>query len=149
MCQQQKWLDQVLTAEGCLAQISEALTRCPTPRCLRGVPEIRRDTEGYHSALRDWVARDADSRFALSPDEVIARSRPRDADKAWGHAHFQLASQLEIEGHHAAAVLHYREAHRLVPDSWTFRRKAWSLEKVGSDAIASFWQGPDPESSEA
>jgi Flp pilus assembly protein TadD len=111
--------------------------------------KIRRDTEGYHSALRDWVARGADSRFALSPDEVIDRSRPRDADKARGHAHFQLASQLEIEGHHAAAVQHFREAHRLVPDSWTFRRQAWSLEKVGNDAMARFWQGPDPKSPEA
>lgn len=111
--------------------------------------KIRRDTEGYHAALRDWVANGAASRFALSPDEVVERSRPRDADKARGHAHFQLASQLEIEGHHAAAVRHFREAHRLVPDSWTFRRQAWSLEKVGDDALARFWQGPDPKSPEA
>ena len=111
--------------------------------------KIRRDTEAYHAALRDWVARGADSRFALSPDEVIARSRPRDADKALGHAHFQLASQLEMDGHHAAAIRHFREAHRLVPDCWTFRRQAWSLEKVGNDALARFWQGPDPKSPEA
>lgn len=111
--------------------------------------KIRRDTEGYHAALRDWVARGADSRFALSPDAVIERSRPRDADKARGHAHFQLAAQLEIDGHRAAAVRHFREAHRLVPDSWTFRRQAWSLEKGGPDAIARFWQGPDPKSPEA
>jgi hypothetical protein len=111
--------------------------------------KIRRDTEGYHSALRDWVANGADSRFALSPDEVIDRSRPRDTDKARGHAHFQLAAQLEIDGHHAAAVQHFREAHRLVPDNWTFRRQAWSLEKVGDGALARFWQGPDPNSPEA
>jgi hypothetical protein len=111
--------------------------------------KIRRDAEGYHSALRDWVARGADSRFALSPDEVIERSRPRDADKARGHAHFQLASQLEIEGHHTAAVRHFREAHRLVPDNWTFRRQAWSLEATGTDPLAKFWQGPDPKSPEA
>jgi len=111
--------------------------------------KIRRDTEGYHAALRDWVAHGADSRFALSPDEVIERSRPRDADKALGHAHFQLATQLEMDGHHAAAVQHFREAHRLVPDSWTFRRQAWSLEKAGPEALARFWQGPDPNAPEA
>jgi hypothetical protein len=111
--------------------------------------KIRRETEVYHAALRDWVANGAHSRFALSPDEVIDRSRPRDADKARGHAHFQLASQLEMDGHHMAAVQHFREAHRLVPDSWTFRRQAWSLEKVGNDALARFWQGPDPKSPEA
>ena len=111
--------------------------------------KIKRDVQGYHSALRDWVARGRLSRFALSPDEVVARSRPRDDAKALGHAHFQLATQLEIEGHHAAAVHHFREAHRLVPDSWTFRRQAWSLEKVGDGAFARFWQGPNPDAPEA
>jgi len=111
--------------------------------------KIPRATEAYHAALRDWVANGAASRFALSPDAVIERSRPRDADKALGHAHFQLATQLEMDGHHAAAVRHFREAHRLVPDSWTFRRQAWSLEKVGDDALARFWQGPDPKAPEA
>lgn len=107
--------------------------------------KIMRDTEAYHAALRDWVAHGAASRFALSPDEVVARSRPRDNAKALGHAHFALAAQLEIDGHHAAAVHHFREAHRLVPDSWTFRRQAWSLEKVGNGPLARFLQGPAPD----
>lgn len=107
--------------------------------------KIRKDTQAYHAALRDWVEHGAKSRFALSPDEVVARSRPRDGAKAMGHAHFALATQLEIDGHHDAAIEHFREAHRLVPDSWTFRRQAWSLEKVGDGPLARFWQGPDPE----
>lgn len=129
----------------------------PAPRVLPpGTPQrfveimaeaakIRKDVQGYHGALRDWVEHGAQSRYALSPDEVVARSRPRDADTALGHAHFQLATRLEIDGHHAAAIPHFREAHRLVPDSWTFRRQAWSLEKVGDGPLARFWQGPDPE----
>ena len=111
--------------------------------------KIRKDAHGYHAALRDWVARGAASRFALSPDEVVARSRPRDHAKALGHAHFQLAAQLEMDGHHEAAVGHFREAHRLVPDSWTFRRQAWSLEKVGDGPLARFWQGPNPDAPDA
>lgn len=111
--------------------------------------KIRKDTQGYHAALRDWVEHGAASRFALSPEEVVARSRPRDGAKALGHAHFQLATQLEMDGHHAAAVHHFREAHRLVPDSWTFRRQAWSLEKVGDDSVARFWQGPNPDAPDA
>ena len=107
--------------------------------------KIRKDAQGYHAALRDWVEHGAASRFALSPDEVVARSRPRDNAKALGHAHFQLAAQLEMDGHHAAAIQHFREAHRLVPESWTFRRQAWSLEKVGDGPLARFWQGPNPE----
>ena len=111
--------------------------------------KIKRDTHAYHAALRDWVERGAASRFALSPDEVVARSRPRDNAKALGHAHFQLAAQLEMDGRHEAAVHHFREAHRLVPDSWTFRRQAWSLEKVGDGPLARFWQGPKPDAPDA
>jgi hypothetical protein len=111
--------------------------------------KIRRDTQAYHAALRDWVERGAASRFALSPDQVVARSRPRDNAISLGHAHFQLAAQLEMDGHHAAAVQHFREAHRLVPDSWTFRRQAWSLEKVGDGPLARFWQGPNPDAPDA
>jgi hypothetical protein len=111
--------------------------------------KIRKDTNAYHAALRDWVEKGAASRFALSPDEVVERSRPRDNAKALGHAHFQLATQLEMEGHHQAAIEHFREAHRLVPDSWTFRRQAWSLEKVGDGPLSRFWQGPSPDAPEA
>ena len=107
--------------------------------------KIKADPESYHAALRDWVDNGAASRFALSPDEVLQRSRPRDADKALGHAHFALATQLEIEGRHDDAIRHFREAHRLVPESWTFRRQAWSLEKVGDGPLARFWQGPPPD----
>ncbi len=111
--------------------------------------KIPNDAAAYHAALDDWVENGAKSRFAHTPEEVIERSRPRDADHALGHAHFALACELEIRGDHAGAVRHYREAHRLVPESWTFRRQAWSLEKVGDGPLARFWQGPSPDHPEA
>lgn len=107
--------------------------------------KIRSDPEAYHAALRDWVAKGAASEFALDPETVVERSRPRTADVALGHAHFELATQLELEGHHQAAIRHFREAHRLVPDSWTFRRQAWSLESSVDGPLARFWQGPAPD----
>lgn len=103
---------------------------------------IETQPEAYHAALRDWVAKGADSSFALSPSEVIERSRPRDRDAALGQAHFELASELETRGLHDDAVEHFREAHRLMPDSWTYRRQAWSLEPEGEGPLARFWQGP-------
>jgi hypothetical protein len=110
--------------------------------------KIRQDAEAYHRALRDWVDKGPDSRYALSPEDVVARSRPRDADIALGHAHFELASELERRGHHEAAVQHFRAAHRLVPDSWTFRRQAWSLERSVDGPLARYWQGPPPDAPE-
>jgi len=107
--------------------------------------KITQDAESYHAALRDWVEKGSASVYALSPDEVIERSRPRDRDIALGHAHFELACELERRGHHDAAVRHFRAAHRLVPDSWTFRRQAWSLETPIDGPLARFWQGPPPD----
>ncbi len=111
--------------------------------------KIPNDSAAYHAALRDWVDNGSASKFALDPDEVITRSRPRDANRALGHAHFALASELEVQGKHEAAIQHFREAHRLVPESWTFRRQAWSLEKVGEGPLARFWQGPKPDDPES
>ena len=133
--------------------------RAPGPRPDGPVPErfrlmareakkIPNDAAEYHLALRDWVENGEESSFALSPNEVLKRSRPRSTAVALGHAHFELASHLEVNGDHEGAVAHFREAHRLVPDSWTFRRQAWSLEGGPEGPFARFWQGPsenDPD----
>ena len=99
----------------------------------------------YEAAIRDWVAKGAESEFALSADEVIARSQPRDLDAATGQAHFELAAHLEGIGEHDAAVPHYREAHRLTPNNFSYKRQAWSLEPAGDGLegpVTRFWQGP-------
>lgn len=115
----------------------------------REAMNIRTDADTYHAALRDWVANGSESPFALDPDEVVARSRPRDADAAIGHAHFRLATHLERAGHHDAAVDHFRAAHRLVPDNFSYKRQAWSLEPVGDGPLARFWQGPTDDDPDA
>ena len=111
--------------------------------------KITSDPETYHAALKDWIEKGDASEWAMSPEAVIAASTPRDQDTALGHAHFELATGLEQQGRHELAIPHFREAHRLVPDSWTFRRQAWSLEPVGEGPLARFWQGPSPEDPEA
>ena len=111
--------------------------------------KIQTSPEAYNAALRDWVANGPASPFALSPDEVVARSQPRNADAARGHAHFELAAHLEQAGHHEAAIGHFREAHRLVPDNFAYKRQAWSLEPAVDGPLARFWQGPSDDNPEA
>jgi hypothetical protein len=89
--------------------------------------KIRSEPEKYTAALRDWAARGAESPFVLSPDEVVARSRPRPVEYARAAAHFELGEYLRRIGREGDAVRHWREAHRLDPDNWTYRRQAWSL----------------------
>jgi hypothetical protein len=94
---------------------------------LEEASKIRIDPETYVAALRDWAARGDQSAYALSPDEVIARSRPRPVEEAQAAAHFELGQHLYGSGQADSAAGHFREAHRLQPDNWTYKRQAWSL----------------------
>jgi len=92
------------------------------------VKKIKTDPAAYKAALLDWVEHGAASRFALSPDEVVARSHARTDDEARAAAHFELGHHLHRNGDHEAAIPHWREAHRLQPDNWTYKRQAWNFE---------------------
>ena len=107
------------------------------------VKKIRTDPEAYRAALLDWVDRGAASPYALSPDEVVARSQPRSMDTARAAAHFELGQHLHRAGNHDAAIIHWREAHRLQPENWTYKRQAWNFEdpvrQGRTDAYESCW----------
>ena len=89
--------------------------------------KLRNESEKYIAALRDWVAKGKESRYALTPDEVVERSRPRGVDEATAAAHFELGQHAYRAGREDDAVRHFREAHRLDFANWTYKRQAWSL----------------------
>lgn len=91
--------------------------------------KIRVDATTYIAGLRDWAAKGPQSRYALAPDEVVARSAPRPLDASLAAAHFELGERLHAEGHLDDAVGHFRAAHRLQPDNWTYKRDAWSMAR--------------------
>jgi hypothetical protein len=78
--------------------------------------------------IDDWVANGADSQYALAPDEVVRRSGPRDDAQARAAAEFDLGQYLHRNGEHEAAIPHWRNAHRLFPSNWTYKRQAWNFE---------------------
>ncbi len=100
--------------------------------------KIRVEPEKYVAGLRDWVIRGAESPYALRPDEVIRRSRARSAEEALAAAHFELGQYLHRAGTKEGAVPHFREAHRLQPDNWTYRRQAWSFANRTQGASADY-----------
>jgi tetratricopeptide repeat protein len=93
---------------------------------LEETKRIRHDRR-YVGALRDWVDNGARSQYALTPDEVVERSRPRPREVGLAAAHFELGQHLWREGKRDDAIRHLREAHRLQPDNWTYKRQAWSF----------------------
>lgn len=85
------------------------------------------EDEKYVNAVRDWARHGPASRYVLRPEEVMARSQPRSRAESEAAAHFELGAHLQRRGHAADAVAHFREAHRLQPDNWTYKCQAWSF----------------------
>lgn len=91
------------------------------------VGKLRSESDKYKAALADWVERGAASPYALPPEEVIRRSRPRTVDAATAAAAFELGQHLHRAGKADAAVRWFREAHRRQPENWTYKRQAWTF----------------------
>jgi hypothetical protein len=91
------------------------------------VSRLTIDSDAYVSALRDWVVQGAASPFALAPDEVVRRSAARPPEAALAAASFELGQHLHRAGHAEDAVPYFRDAHRLQPANWTYKRQAWAL----------------------
>jgi hypothetical protein len=90
--------------------------------------KIKSDPELSVAMVRDWAERGHESRYVLTPDEVVRRSQPRSNAEATAAAHFELGQYLHRNGDHAAAIPHWQEAHHLYPDNWTYKRQAWNFE---------------------
>ena len=95
---------------------------------LREARKITSEPELYLEMVEDWIEHGAASRYAHTPDEVIRRSQPRPDAHARAAAEFELGQWLHRTGDHAAAIPHWREAHRLFPENWTYKRQAWNFE---------------------
>jgi hypothetical protein len=94
---------------------------------LREAQKIRIAPERYIAALRDWVDRGERSPYALAPELAVTRSGERTAEHSRAAACFELGAHLHRSGRGADAIAWFREAHRLAPENWTYRRQAWSL----------------------
>lgn len=99
--------------------------------------------EVYRSAVADWVANGSESEHALSPDQVIARSAERTIEHSTAAASFELGLHLRSLGRADDAVQHWRRAHELFPDNWTYKRQAWTLETTPDGEPSDLIQGPN------
>ena len=120
------FLDRTIPADATPRQVEQ----------LSAVGQLRIEADAYVAALRDWVAHGSASRYALGPDEVLRRSRPRPIEEATAAAHFELGQHLHLAGQPAAAIEHFRAAYALQPDNWTYKRQAWNLLPPGQNSNA-------------
>jgi hypothetical protein len=85
----------------------------------------------YTAALRDWIERGAQSRFALAEEDARERVAGPTATDALAAATFKLGQYLHERGEPELAKPWFDEATRLSPDGWTYFRQALQLEEVG------------------
>ena len=98
----------------------------------------RLEAEEYLTALRDWVAKGEKSAYALSESELKQRLTPQNPDWALAAAEFGLAEYLYRQGQSTASIKHYKEAQRLNPESWNYKRQAWALSDAERDYGTNF-----------
>jgi hypothetical protein len=101
----------------------------------------RFDADHYVEALRDWVEHGAASEYALTPEEVVRGSASRSPEVAEAAAEFELGQHLHHTGHVESARAHFRAAHRLQPENWTYKRNAWELVSPGIQGPSDFYDG--------
>ena len=92
----------------------------------------------YIDAIRDWAARGAKSIYVLSDDELKARLRPVNEERLKADAEFALGEYLFKQGKGADAIPHFKEAQRLDPDNWNYKRQAWALSDADRDYGTNF-----------
>ena len=127
---------------------TSALAGTDLPDRVKAISEqaalIQADRDAYAVAVRDWAELGAASRYVLSADEVIARSQPRDIDRALAAAHFELGQYFHRLGQADSATPHFKASHELQPENWTYKRQAWELSSRVGGPLDRFWQGPMP-----
>jgi tetratricopeptide (TPR) repeat protein len=96
------------------------------------------DAGPYLDAIRDWVANGDRSAFVMSEQEVKERLKPPSPERAMADAEFALAEYLHKNGKGEDAIAHFKEAQRLDPDNWNYKRQAWALSDAEKNYGTSF-----------
>jgi hypothetical protein len=92
----------------------------------------------YLNAVRDWVAKGRQSEYAMDQQGLDSRLPALDADDVAAAASFHLGTYLALHGHPEDALVHFKRAHALRPENWTYKRQAWNLGDIERDYGTTF-----------
>lgn len=92
----------------------------------------------YIEAIRDWAQNGSKSVFVFSEGELKARLKPQSDSRARADVEFALGEYLYKAGKGADAIPHFKEAQRLDPDNWNYKRQAWALADADRDYGTNF-----------
>ncbi len=92
------------------------------------------DSAPYLNALRDWIEKGSKSIYTMSEERLREKLAVNDPNVIQAAAEFGLGEHLYKCGHLHEAVPHFKEAQRLNPKSWNYKRQAYAL----SDALRDY-----------
>ena len=84
-------------------------------------------TDVYVPALRDWVAKGAESEFVWSASEVREHLPAAALDSHKADPTFKLGVYFHEQGNEEKANQYWEEAQKLAPGNWNFHRQDWSF----------------------
>lgn len=96
------------------------------------------DSAPYLEGLKDWAANGDKSRYAMTEDQLKEKLGEQDPNIAMAAAEFGLGEELYKTGHGTEAIPHFKEAQRLNPKSWNYKRQAWALSDAQKDYGTTF-----------
>ena len=96
------------------------------------------DSTPYINALKDWAEKGDKSAYAMNEEQLRQKLATNDPGIALAAAEFGLGEQLYKSGHLTEAIPHFKEAQRLNPKSWNYKRQAWALSDSKRDYGTTF-----------
>ena len=103
----------------------------------RETGEVTLNSE-YLDAVRDWVANGPQSKYVMGPERLGSRLPVLEFDDVLAAAYFHLGTYLALHGQPTDALAHFKKAHALRPENWTYKRQAWSLGDIERDYGTTF-----------
>jgi len=96
------------------------------------------DSAPYLSALRDWIEKGNKSIYTMTDERLHEKLSMNDLNIILATAEFGLGEYLYQSGHLNQAIPHFKEAQRLNPKSWNYKRQAYALSDAKRDYGTTF-----------
>jgi tetratricopeptide (TPR) repeat protein len=96
------------------------------------------DSGEYLDAIRDWARNGEKSVYLVDKDKLRSRLKAQTPQRALADAEFALGEYLFKAGKGPDAIPHFKEAQRLAPDNWNYKRQAWALADAQKDYGTTF-----------